>query len=158
VPVFAFLVAGRLIARFGPAVVLGAGSLIFAAGVLTWALAVGVQPDYAADVLAGMLLTGIGVGLTLPTFMATAASSLPPQAFATGSGTVNMLRQVGMAVGVAILIAIIGTHATPGSRLAGFQHGWIAIAVLSVLAAVAAISLRRRTVRAASATGLAPPT
>ena len=52
-----------------------------------------------------MLLTGIGVGLTLPTLMATGTSQLPPHAFATGSAVINMLRQVGLAIGVAVLIA-----------------------------------------------------
>ena len=109
VPLFAFLVAGRLIARFGPGAVIAAGSTIFAAGMAWMALAVGLRPDYVGDVLGGLLLTGIGVGLTLPTLMATAAGSLPPTSFATGSAVVNMLRQVGLAIGVAVLIAVLGT-------------------------------------------------
>ncbi|MGH2857532.1 MAG: MFS transporter, partial [Solirubrobacteraceae bacterium] len=92
VPLFSFLVAGRLTARFGAGVVIAAGSTIFAAGAAWWALAIGLVPDYAGEMLGGMLLTGIGVGLTLPTLMATGASSLPPPSFATGSAVVNMLR------------------------------------------------------------------
>src|SRR5205807_2388897 len=98
VPLFSFLVAGRLTARFGAGWVIAIGSTIFAAGVAWWALAMGLRPDYLQQILGGMLLTGIGVGLTLPTFMATGASSLPPHAFATGSAVVNMLRQVGLAI------------------------------------------------------------
>ena len=113
VPLFSFLVAGRLIARFGPGPVIGVGATVFAAGAAWWALAAGLTPDYAGDMLGGMLLTGIGVGLTLPTFMATGASSLPPQSFATGSAVVNMLRQVGLAVGVAVLVAVLGTPSSP---------------------------------------------
>ena len=67
VPLVSFLVAGRLIARFGPAVVISLGCLVFGAGVSWWALAVTAQPDYVTGILGGMLLTGIGVGLTLPT-------------------------------------------------------------------------------------------
>ena len=78
VPLMSFVVAGRLIARYGPALVIALGSAAFAAGVAWWAVAVGLQPDYVSDVLGGMILTGIGVGLTLPTMMATASSSLPP--------------------------------------------------------------------------------
>jgi len=73
--------------------------LTFAAGAAWWALAIGLSPDYVGDMLGGMLLTGIGVGLTLPTLMATGTASLPPNAFATGSAVINMLRQVGLAVG-----------------------------------------------------------
>ena len=72
VPVVAFLVAGRLIAtRYGPAPVIAVGSFLFGAGVAWWALAMTAEPDYLKGALGGMLLTGIGVGLTLPTMMAT---------------------------------------------------------------------------------------
>jgi MFS family permease len=124
VPLFSFLVAGRLIARLGPGPVIGGGSALFAAGIAWWSLAAGLEPDYVRDMLGGMLLTGAGVGLTLPTLMATAASSLPPQAFATGSGVVNMLRQVGLAVGVALLVALLGTPDSPAASLDAFRLGW----------------------------------
>jgi MFS family permease len=87
--------------------------------------------------LGGMLVTGVGVGLTLPTFMAAGASSLPPQSFATGSAVINMLRQVGLAVGVALLVAVLGTPSGAGAREAGFHHGWILIAAVSLASALA---------------------
>jgi EmrB/QacA subfamily drug resistance transporter len=145
VPIFSFLVTGRAIARFGPAAVSAVGSVVFAVGVAWWALAIGLQPDYAGSVLGGMVLTGVGVGLTLPTYLSTAAASLPPHAFATGSAVVNMLRQVGLAVGVAVLIAILGSATEPAQRLAAFQHGWTVIAATAVVSGVAgAIALSRR--------------
>ncbi len=58
VPLFAFLVAGRLIARWEPGPVIGVGATVFAAGIIWWALAVGLTPDYAGEMLGGMLLTG----------------------------------------------------------------------------------------------------
>ena len=139
VPLCSFLVAGRLIARFGAAVVIAMGSACFAAGVAWWAIAAGPQPDYAGAMLGGMLLTGIGVGLTLPTLMATAAASLPPPSFATGSAVVNMIRQIGLAVGVAVLVAVLGTAGQGAALLAAFQRAWwvtAAIAVLSVIPAL----------------------
>jgi EmrB/QacA subfamily drug resistance transporter len=143
VPLFSFLIAGRLIARFGPAVVVAAGSLVLAAGIAWWALAIGLQPSYPGGMLGGMLLTGVGVGLTLPTLMATAAGSLPAPSFATGSAVVNMVRQVGMAIGVAILVAVLGAPDTPVARLEAFRRGWWIIAAIGVLGAVAAVLLRR---------------
>jgi EmrB/QacA subfamily drug resistance transporter len=143
VPLFSFLVAGRLIARFGPGPVIGVGATVYAAGAAWWALAAGVHPDYAGEMLGGMLLTGVGVGLTLPTFMATGASSLPPQSFATGSAVVNMLRQVGLAVGVAVLVAVLGTPGSPAAALTAFQHGWEMIAGVSLIAALAGVVLLR---------------
>jgi MFS family permease len=131
VPLFSFLAAGRLIARFGPGPVIAAGSTIFAAGAAWWALAMGLQPDYVDDMLGGMVLTGIGVGLALPTFMATGASSLPAHSFATGSAVINMLRQIGLAIGVAILIAILGTPRSPAAALGAYESASWVIAGIS---------------------------
>jgi EmrB/QacA subfamily drug resistance transporter len=156
VPLFSFLVAGRLIARFGPGPVICAGSTIFAAGAAWWALAAGLQPDYTRDMLGGMLLTGVGVGLTLPTLMATAASSLPPHAFATGSAVINTLRQVGLAVGVAVLIAVLGSPSSPAATLAAFQSGWVVIAAVALAGGVlGAVLLTARQRTAESGTQLA---
>ncbi len=145
VPLMSFVVAGRLIARYGPAVVIGLGSVAFAAGVSWWAIAVGLQPDYVSDVLGGMILTGIGVGLTLPTMMATASSSLPPPSFATGSAVINMIRQTGLALGVAALVAVLGTAAAHSvAELDAFRRGWWFIAGISFLGVIPALTLLRR--------------
>jgi EmrB/QacA subfamily drug resistance transporter len=139
VPLFSFLVAGRLIARYGSGAVIAAGAALFALGVAWWALAAGPTPDYVGDMLGGMLLTGVGVGLTLPTLMATAASSLPPTSFATGSAVVNMLRQVGLAIGVAALVAVLGTPGSPLAAVSAFQSGWTLIAATMALAGLVGV-------------------
>ncbi len=149
VPLFSFLVTGRLLARYGPAAVIGGGATVFAAGIGWWSAVVQLRPDYLA-ILPGMMITGIGVGLTLPALMSTAASSLPPPSFATGSGVVNMLRQVGFAVGVAMLVAVLGTAHGPAAELTAFRHGWYAAAGAGLAAALSAAVLRRRTAPAAT--------
>jgi EmrB/QacA subfamily drug resistance transporter len=155
VPLFSFLVTGRLLARYGSAVVVGLGATLFSAGVAWWAVAVQVQPDYL-EILPGMIVTGIGVGLTLPSLMSTAAAALPPQSFATGSGVVNMLRQVGFAVGVAMLVAVLGSPHGAGAELTAFRHAWYATAGAGFAAALAAIALRRRPHSAAAAAAGVP--
>ncbi len=144
VPLFSFLFAGPLIARFGAGAVIAAGSTIFAAGMAWMALAAGLAPDYVGDVLGGLLLTGIGVGLTLPTIMGTAAGSLPPTSFATGSAVVNMLRQVGLAIGVAVLIAVLGSPHSPAEVLAAYQRGWTVTAAIAFAGAVVGFALLAR--------------
>jgi MFS family permease len=140
-----FVVAGRLITRYGPALVITLGSLAFGAGVSWWALAVTIHPNYVSGVLGGMILTGIGVGLTLPTMMATASSSLPPQSFATGSAVINMIRQTGLALGVAVLVAVLGTTTHHGAvELDAFRHGWWVTAALAFAGIVPALALLRR--------------
>jgi len=153
VPVFAFVVAGRLIERFGPGRVIGLGAIVYAIGIASWALRAGLHPNYLGQVLPGTLMTGAGVGLVLPTFMATGASSLPPQSFATGSAVINMMRQVGLAVGVAVLVAVLGTPTSPAGELSAFQHGWTVIAAVALCAAAAgAVLLSGRRSQAAART------
>jgi EmrB/QacA subfamily drug resistance transporter len=143
VPIFGLLISGRLIARFGPGRVIGVGSTIYALGATWWVVRAGLHPDYLGQVLPGTICTGIGVGLTLPTFMATGAAALPPQAFATGSAVVSMLRQLGLAMGVSVFVAVVGSPATPHASLVAFQHGWTVIAAIGFLAAVAGATLLR---------------
>ena len=78
------------------------------AGVVVWAVLAGPQPDLGFAVLC-VIPSGIGVGLTLPTLMGVGTSALPASSFATGSGVINMVRQIGFAVGVAIFVAIVGS-------------------------------------------------
>jgi EmrB/QacA subfamily drug resistance transporter len=144
VPVISFVVAGPLIARHGPAMVISAGSLIFAAGVAWWAVAITAQPNYLWGMFPGMILTGTGVGLTLPTMMATGSASLPAQSFATGSAVINMIRQTGLALGVAILVAVLGTATSDGSHLEAFRQAWWVTVVISLAGVVPAAFLLRR--------------
>jgi len=76
VPLFAAL-AGRLVPRWGAGPVIAAGCAIFSAGAAWWALAAGPHPDYVGEMLGGMVLTGVGTGLALPTLIATGSVSLP---------------------------------------------------------------------------------
>jgi EmrB/QacA subfamily drug resistance transporter len=159
VPVFSFLVAGRLINRFGPGPVIAAGCGIFAAGVAWWALAMGLHADYVRDMLGGMLLTGVGVGLTLPTFMATGAAALPAHSFATGSAVIAMLRQIGLAIGVAVLIAVLGSPHTPAATLDVYQRAtWIIAAVAAAAGIMGVALLGARRTEATVGAPVAPQT
>jgi EmrB/QacA subfamily drug resistance transporter len=143
VPLVSFLLTGRLTDRIGPWRVIALGSAIFAAGAAWWALAVGLRVDYVGDVLGGMLLTGIGVGLALPTMMATGTASLPPHSFATGSAVVNMFRQIGLAVGVAVLIAVLGSPHSPAAVLEVYRRAWIVVAAISAVGVLVGLALVR---------------
>jgi len=156
VPLFSFGIAGRLIARYGPGPVIAAGCTIFAAGVAWWAAAMALTPDYVGQMLGGMLLTGIGVGLTLPTFMATGAAALPAHSFATGSAALNMLRQIGLAIGIAVLIAVLGTPHSPAGTLGAYQRASWIIALLALAAGVIGLVLLATRRTAATARAAAP--
>ncbi|MFF0633045.1 MFS transporter [Nocardia sp. NPDC004151] len=150
VPIVA-ISAGRFIARVGVGRVLALGGVAFAAGIVWWAQGVALHANYASGFLGGMLLTGLGVGLTLPTGTAAGTSGLPPQQFATGSAVLTMARQLGMAVGVAILVAVLGSPHGGPATLTAFQHGWYVVAAVSV--AAGALGLAVRMPKAAGAPG-----
>jgi EmrB/QacA subfamily drug resistance transporter len=97
---------GRLASRLGQRRVAATGCLVFAAGGLWWLWRVGAAPHYASELLPGMLLSGAGVGLTLASLSSAAIASLPATRFATGSAVLNMCRQIGAVLGVAVLVAI----------------------------------------------------
>jgi hypothetical protein len=67
-----------------------------------------------------------------------------------------MLRQVGFAVGVAMLVAVLGSPHTAAAELTAFRHGWYATAGAGVAAALAAALLRRRPAPVQSAAAAAP--
>ena len=132
VPVTSLLLAGRLIARFGAVMVVAAGLIIFTAGVIVWAVLAGPHADLAFAVLC-VIPSGIGVGLTLPTLMGLGTSALPASSLATGSGVINMVRQIGFAIGVAIFVAIIGSPGSTEAYMAAFRVAWWVMAVIAVL-------------------------
>ena len=69
-----------------------------------------------------------------------AASSLPPARFAVGAAVNATSRQLGAVLGVAILVALLGTPG-PGEALDAFDRAWTFIAAGGVLAAFAALGL-----------------
>ncbi|MFI1030504.1 MFS transporter [Streptomyces sp. NPDC020951] len=121
VPVLALGAAG-IVRRFGPALVSFAGCAVFVAGIAWWLGAMHADSDYATGMLPGMMLTGIGVGLTMPTLIGAGITAVPPQSFSTGSGVVTMARQLGSVLGVALLVAILDAESTGTVR--AFDRGW----------------------------------
>jgi EmrB/QacA subfamily drug resistance transporter len=142
VPVTSLLLAGRLIARFGAVTVVTAGLVVFAAGVIAWAVLAGSHPDLGFAVLC-VIPSGIGVGLTLPTLMGVGTSALPASSFATGSGVINMVRQIGFAVGVAIFVAIVGSPGSAEAHMAAFRLAWWVMAAITALGLFPLLLLRR---------------
>ena len=113
--------AGRMAGRLGFRPVLLTGFAVFAAGLGWFALRVGLHPDYLATWLPGTLVVGLGIGLTFPVLSAAAVSSLHPERFAVGGAVNQTARQIGGALGVAVLVAILGSPRTEVQALASFH-------------------------------------
>lgn len=78
-----------------------------------------VQDSYTV-LLPGMVLLGFGVSFTMPALTATAIQSAPTHRSGLVSGAVNAARQLGSAIGVAVLGSLAGSSAvfTEGASLA----------------------------------------
>lgn len=141
VPVVAGL-ATRLAPRLGRHRIAALGGVLLALGAAYWYVRLGAHPGYAADLLPGTLLSGAGVGMALPCLTAAGVAAVPESRLATGSAVLNMFRQVGAVLGIAILVALIDS-ATPGGVVDTFRHGWGVVAVTAVLAAAFALFTAR---------------
>jgi EmrB/QacA subfamily drug resistance transporter len=128
--------SARLGARVGFRIPGVAGALLFAAGSVWYITQAGDAHAYASEFLPGMAIGGAGVGLMIPTLTAAGASSLPPQRFATGAAVLTMGRQIGAALGVAVLVAVLGNAA---HTVADFRSAWL-ITVAGALAAGATLA------------------
>jgi MFS family permease len=136
--------SAHLGARLGFRVPGVTGSLLFAAGSLFYIARTGLHPAYATDFLPGMLIGGAGVGLVIPTLTGAGASSLAPERFATGAAVLTMGRQVGAALGVATLVAVLGGS---GGEVADFHAAWL-ITVVGALATALTLAALGPRVRA----------
>jgi EmrB/QacA subfamily drug resistance transporter len=123
---FARAVAPRLASRLGgPGRVAAIGCLVNAGAMALWLTQIQAQPAYLAHLLPAQLLGGAGVGLTIPSLLGAGSLSLTPDRFGTGSGILNMARQVGTVLGVAALVAIL-TNVSP-DPVTTFRHAVVLV-------------------------------
>jgi EmrB/QacA subfamily drug resistance transporter len=95
---------GRFADRVPPRAIAVPGIAVMALGLL-WLAGLPAEPDYL-EVVAPLTLMGIGMGAVFPAVSVGTMGSIPGQELGVGSGIVNMSRQVGFALGVAILVAV----------------------------------------------------
>jgi hypothetical protein len=117
---------------------------------------IGVQSHYVADLLPGLLLLGVGLGLVFATGMSTATLGVNEQDAGVASAAVNTMQQVGGSVGTALLNTLAATAAAtylrgkvPGAGVAteAAIHSyttafWWSAGIFAVGAVLCAIILR----------------
>ncbi|MEW1659569.1 MFS transporter [Streptomyces sp. NPDC093707] len=136
-------VSGRIVAAIGNRATAVIGALCFVAAALWWIVLAGDGSGgtrYAVCFLPGLVFAGLGTGLYQPVMFA-AAGSLTGGQLALGSGVLMVSRQAGTALGVAVLVAVMGGQQHPA--FGALRAGWGIAAVTSALAVVAAVTLRR---------------
>ncbi|WP_438302460.1 MFS transporter [Streptomyces sp. HUAS TT11] len=143
----------HLIARFGTSRTIIAG---VSTHVVAYALFLTIARDnpYAVGVLPTMLLLSIGMTLAFAPFQIEGTSGIPDHEQGLAGGLLNSSMQVGGAVGLAIVTAVLTAggegQSGPDALLAGFTPAMITVTVLAAIGLLTALSgtLGRRTATA----------
>ena len=134
----------RILAILGARTQLIMGLLMAAAGFL-WLSNIGVNGNYWIHVGLPMILLGLGLGSAFVPATAAATAEVPADQAGVASGLVNTSRQVGGAIGLAVLATVasagLGAEPSVAEMAAGDQHALIACAGLAVVGAIIAFMI-----------------
>ena len=107
--------APGLVSRFGPKPLMVAGLLPVVAG-MAWLGQLTTGTSYFPGVLIPMLLLGIGMGVVFVPLTMASLAGVPPKESGAAASMVNVMQQVGGALGLAILVTIYGTASRAAAR------------------------------------------
>jgi hypothetical protein len=158
-----------LLPRFGARLLVPTGLFLAAIGMVLFT-ALDTHSTYAAHVLPGLLVLGVGVGLISAPAMSTATLGVVGDDAGVGSATVNTAQQVGGSLGIALLNTVASTATTtflagkaasPVVAAEAAVHGyttafWWAAAIFAAGAMVCGVLLRSGAASLQAAVELAP--
>jgi EmrB/QacA subfamily drug resistance transporter len=145
-------VAQALVTRAGVKPILAIGLLMNLGG-LIWFTQISVNGSYAADLLGGFLLIGVGLGFSFVPVSIAALAGVPIHEAGLASGLINTSQQIGGALGVAILTTVSTARASddiasgtsqPQALVNGFSVAfWVAAAFAAAAILTTLVALRR---------------
>ena len=141
--------AGRISDRIGRRLPAAAGMVILAAGL--WLLS-SLGPDSSLrSLLPGLVVAGFGIGLTTAPVTAAALDFAPPDEAGVRAGILNTSRMIGLAIGIALMGAIVtarwpgglaGAATDPRAFVDGLSTALLVNAAIALVAAgVAALTI-----------------
>ncbi|MFD0024360.1 MFS transporter [Streptomyces sp. NPDC058382] len=145
-PMLVAPIAGVLADRFGGRPVVVTGLALQAVGLGLFAMALAPDASYASQ-LPGLIVGGVGMALYFAPAASLVMSSVRPGEQGIASGANNALREVGGALGVAVLATVFssqGGYDSPQSFTDGTVPAvWIGAGVVALAALVALLIPRR---------------
>jgi len=152
--------AQALVTKAGVKPVLAVGMILLAGGLLYFTQ-ISVDGSYAADLLPGFILVGVGLGFAFVPVSIAALAGVPPIEAGLASGLINTSQQIGGALGVAILTTVSTTR-TEGLLAGGtdpataFTKGfslafWVGVAFAAASFLATLVALRRDELQAVPA-------
>jgi EmrB/QacA subfamily drug resistance transporter len=138
--------AGRLINRFSerPFIVGGMG---LHAAAFVWIAVVARAGLPYWELVVPLVLSGAGFAMASPATQSAVLTSVAVEHVGKASGALSMIRQLGGAFGVAVLVAVFaaaGSYASRDTFIAGVRPALGACAALALLGAAAGTALRAR--------------
>ncbi len=139
--IVAAVAGAQLVTRFGTRVAYLVGSAVGVAGLVILSR-VGAHADYAADLLPGFVVFGLGLPLVGVSNQIAAVAEAPPADAGAVSGIVTTAFQVGGALGLAVISSVATSRvqgelahgAAPARALAaGYDRGLLVAAAIAVL-------------------------
>ncbi len=91
-----------------------------------------------------MLLWGLANALIQPTLFASAGAASRAE-LASGSAVLTTARHLGSALGVALIVAVLGSH--PAADLPSLDRAWIVVLVAAAMTAAAGLAAEQRRIR-----------
>ena len=125
------VISGRLADRHGVRNVIAVGSLIPLLGTALLVLRLGAEPAYVRDFLPGAALYSMGFGLIFSPLTAAALRGVDVADLGQANAAFNAVRQLGGALGIAVVIALLGDDDL--IPLPHFDHAYLAIAGMTLL-------------------------
>ena len=125
-------IVGRNVQRFGLRNLLLVGSALFVLCQLSFLTLVTETPHPWSRWIPMMVLLGLAIGCVAPALAASAVQHAPPAQFALAGALNSTARQIGSALGVAVLVAVQATAVGIG----GYRAGWATLAGLAALSGV----------------------
>jgi EmrB/QacA subfamily drug resistance transporter len=124
-----------LMPRVGPKPLVASGMLIAAVG-MAWLTRIGVHSSYVSAVLGPLMVSGAGIGLSMPPSMNTGTFGVAPGDAGVASATLNVGQQLGGSIGTALLntiatsaaAAYVASHLTKAIAISPAARGALAAA------------------------------
>jgi EmrB/QacA subfamily drug resistance transporter len=143
-------IAGKYSDRVGSRWLMGGGMVLLAASLFIFSR-LDASSDFW-DILPGLLIGGLGMAIVMTPTTSAAMGSVPIDKAGVGSAVLNSMRQVGGALGIAVIGAIIAeaVHSAPGTPqsaaefVTGYQHALTVAALIALAGAVLSIATVRK--------------
>lgn len=136
---------GSAAAKFGNQSFMAAGMTIQALA-LAWFAAVAHATTPYTELLAPLVVSGIGIGMVFPSFSGEVMASVPHDLMGIAAGTNATIRELGGVFGVTLVGLVFASpsvYARPADFVSGYDHAlWACVVFTAVGAITAAVAMR----------------